>query len=296
MSQPERARDRAAELLVLLVIVIWASNFPISKYGIAGLDIFVFNGIRFVVAAGMLGGVIFLRSGGISLQRADWPALLRAGLVGNVLYQVAFIVGLNMTTAGNSAILLATAPLWTIFINARLHGERILSQMWMGMAVSLCGITMIIVGSGRKVEFGSNALLGDIICIAAAMFWALNTNLQKPLLVKFSPLQLAFVMISVGAVGLSLIAIPAGVSLSWGSVHWTYYLAAIASGALSIAAGNVLWSYGVKRLGPGRTAVFGNLIPVLAFIVSYFTLHEELLFIQIVGAAVTILGVWLARR
>jgi drug/metabolite transporter (DMT)-like permease len=201
-----------------------------------------------------------------------------------------------MTTAGNSAILLATAPLWTVFMNARLHGERILPQLWVGMAISLCGIILIIFGSGRKVEFGPNALLGDIICVAAAILWALNTNLQKPLLVRYSALQLAFMMISVGAIGLSFIAIPAGTSLSWSSVHWTNYLAAVASGALSIAAGNVIWSYGVKRLGPGRTAVFGNLIPVLAFVVSYFTLHEELLLLQVIGAGVTILGVWLARR
>lgn len=295
MSEPERARDKGAEILILVVVVIWASNYPISKYGITGLDIFVFNSIRFVVAAGILGGLLFLRSRWTPLKRADWTALVRAGVVGNVLYQVAFIVGLSMTTAGNSAILLATAPLWTIFMNARLHGERILPQLWVGMAISLCGIIMIIFGSGRKVEIGTSALLGDFICLAAALLWALNTNLQKPLLVRYTALQLAFMMISVGAVGLSFIAIPAGASLSWNSVHWTYYLAAVASGALSIAAGNVIWSNGVKRLGPGRTAVFGNLIPVLAFIVSYFTLHEQLLLLQVFGAGVTILGVWLAR-
>jgi drug/metabolite transporter (DMT)-like permease len=296
MSEAGRVRDKGAEVLILIVVVIWAFNYPISKYGITGLDIYVFNSVRFVVAAGILGTAMFLRSRWTPLDHADWTALVRAGFVGNVLYQVAFIVGLSMTTAGNSAILLATAPLWTIFITARLHGERILPQLWLGMGISLCGIIMIIFGSGRKVEFGTGALLGDVICIAAALLWALNTNLQKPLLVRYTALQLAFMMISVGAIGLSLIAIPAGVSLSWKDVHWTYYLAAVASGALSIAAGNVIWSYGVKRLGPGRTAVFGNLIPVLAFVVSYFTLHEELVLLQVAGAGVTILGVWLARR
>jgi drug/metabolite transporter (DMT)-like permease len=52
----------------------------------------------------------------------------------------------------------------------------------------------------------------------------------------------------------------------------------------------------VKHLGPGRTANFNNLVPVLAFIFSYFTLHEQLLPIQFVGAGVTVVGIWIARR
>jgi drug/metabolite transporter (DMT)-like permease len=155
---------------------------------------------------------------------------------------------------------------------------------------------MIIIGSGKKLEVDSSAVIGDLICIAAAMFWALNTNLQKPLLARYSPTQLALIMITVGAVGLSVIAIAPALALSWGSVHWTYYGAAVASGALSIAAANLFWSYGVKRLGPGRTANFGNLVPVLAFVISYFTLNEEIFLVQLIGAGITVLGVWLARR
>jgi drug/metabolite transporter (DMT)-like permease len=52
----------------------------------------------------------------------------------------------------------------------------------------------------------------------------------------------------------------------------------------------------VKRFGPGKTANFGNLIPVLAFIISYFMLDEQLFGVQFLGAAVTVVGVWIARR
>ena len=140
------------------------------------------------------------------------------------------------------------------------------------------------------------ALVGDIISLAAAMLWALNTNLQKPLLARYSAVQVTLVMLSVGAVGLTAAAVPAAISLDWASLDGRYYLAAAASGAFSIAMANVFWSLGVKRLGPGRTSSFNNLVPILAFVISYVALNEQVFLIHFIGAAVTIFGVWFARR
>ena len=291
----ERRAEVRAELLLLLVVTIWAGNYPIAKYGISGLNLYIFNALRFITAALLLALVYFARQAWVPIRITDWPALIRAGLVANVLYQVAFIVGLSMTTAGNSAILLATAPLWTVVISARIQKERVGRHVWLGMVASLLGIVLVVIGSGKKVEVGTTALIGDIICVGAAFLWAFNTNMQKPLLQRYSPIQVSLVMISVGAIGLSIFAFWPTVSTDWSPVPWTYIAAALVSGTLAIAAGNVMWSYGVKRLGPNRTGNFGNLIPVLALVVSYVTLGEELSVVQASGAALTLFGVWFAR-
>ncbi len=293
---PHEARRRGTERLLLAVVIIWAANYPVAKYGLEGLNQLVFNSIRFIVAAAVIAVPVARGERWIPIERRDRPKLLKAGIIASVIYQVAFVVALSMTTAGNAAILLSTSPLWTILLNARMHREKIEPMMMAGMVVSLCGIAMIIVGSGTKLAFGGMEFVGDLIALTAAALWGLNTAMQKPLLVRYSSIQLAFILVSVGAVGLTLIAIPAAVTLSWESVHWTYYLAAVASGALSIGVGNAIWSRGVKHLGPGRTAAFNNLVPVLAFIFSFLTLHEELLPVQFVGAGVTVAGVWIARK
>ena len=296
MIQPEKSHNRIIEMWLLLVVVIWATNYPIAKYGISGLNAFVFNSIRYIIASIILCFPFIRHLHWTTVQKGDGLKLFRASVIASVVYQMFFIVGLSMTTAGNSAILLSTSPLWTIFLNARLHKERIMPQVWTGMVLSLCGIVMIIIGSGKKLEFGGNDILGDIISLIAAALWALNTTLQKPLLIKYPAPQFALIQFVIGAVGLSLIAAPSAITLEWGAIHWTYYLAAIVSGTLSIAIANLIWSHGINRIGPGRTANFGNLVPVIAFVVSYFTLNENLLPIQFIGAAVTILGVWVARR
>ena len=144
MTPPNRSQERQAQLLLLLVVFIWATNYPIAKFAISKLDVFLFNGIRFVVASGVLAVMFFSRSPWIPANKADWRKILRAGIIANVFYQSAFIIGLSLTTAGNSAVLMATSPLWTLFVNAKLHKEKIQPNMWLGMAISLAGVLMII--------------------------------------------------------------------------------------------------------------------------------------------------------
>ena len=297
MRTPHRSADVRAELLLLLVVLIWASNYPVAKFSIRQLDVFVFNAVRYVVAAILL-LVVFraTRSTWVPVSRADRPRLIRAGVVAGVLYQIAFIVGLKLTTAGNSAVLLATAPLWTIAISSRMHREPIAPRVWSGMVLSLAGVVMIIVGSGQSLSVGGVEMFGDLICVAAAFLWAFNTNLQKPLLGTYSPLQLSVMMMGIGAVGLTVTALPAAVTMEWTSVEWPAWGGAVSSGVLSIAAANLIWSTGVQRLGPARTGSFGNLIPIVALVISSLTLGETFAPIQIAGAGITIFGVWYARR
>ena len=289
-------KNRRAELLLLLVITIWAANYPLAKYGIGGINMFVFNGIRYVVAALVLGGALLGQARWRPIARSDWMGLLRAGAIANIVYQVAFIIGLSMTTAGNSAVILATSPLWTFYLSSKMHREIVPGQVWLGMGISLTGIALITIGGATGLAIARETMLGDLICLVAAFLWALSTNLQKPLLVRNSPEQVSLVMVGVGSVGLTLIAIPDAVAMSWSDVHWSYYAAAVMSGAASIGIANLFWSYGVQRLGPGRTGMFSNLTPALALFLSYVTIREELSVLQITGAAVTLFGIWYARR
>jgi len=295
--KPKSERDIRAELWLLIGAFLWAANYPVVKYGISGIERFAFNGLRYFISAGaaLLLYRVF-RLPWTRVEPADWMRLIRAGVVAHVMYQMAFITGLHLTTAGNAAVLLATAPLWTLVIDARMHGERISARMWAGILLSLAGVVMITIGGGKDLTLGSDELIGDLVCLAAALFWALNTNLQKPLLGRYSPTQLTLVMVCVGALGLVLVGLPWAWTVDWGDVHWTFYTAALWSGIFSLALGSLIWSVGIKRIGPGLTGAFGNLIPVIAIGVSYLMLGEKLLPVQFAGAGVTLIGVWIARR
>jgi drug/metabolite transporter (DMT)-like permease len=296
VADAQNRQERKAEFLLLVVVIIWAANYPVIKYGIGELSPFVFNAVRYVAAAAVLGAILFRRSEWQPIASGDWGRLFRAGVVANVIYQIAFIIGISLTTAGNAAILLNTSPLWTLFLSARIHKEKVERRMWLGMLVSVIGVALIIFGSGKRLSMGGTALYGDLITIGAAALWGLNNNLQKPLLARYPTLQVTYVMITIGAIGLALVAVPSTLAKEWSSSHWIPLAVAALSGAISIGIANLFWSMGVKYLGPGRTAIFNNLIPILAFLVSAFTLNEDVTAMHFVGAAVTIAGVWYARH
>lgn len=296
METRDRRGERTAELLVLLTVTIWGANNSLVKWGIGGLDVLVFNAVRYLVATAAVGALFAAKSEWKPVPRRDWPRLLGFGLVASVVYQMAYIVGLNYTTAGNSSVLMATAPVWTILLSSRLHGERVHGQAWAGMVISFAGVLLIIFGSGKELTLGAGGVLGDLLSLGAAMLWALNANLQKFLLVRYSPLQLSLVSTVVGAAGLGVAAVPAAATLSWTIVPSGAWAAAVLSGALSIAAANVFYSFGVKKLGPARVAPFGNLVPVISVAVAFLTLGERFLPLQFLGAALALAGVWMARR
>jgi drug/metabolite transporter (DMT)-like permease len=289
-------KDRQAELLVVVVMTIWAANAPFAKLGLEHLDVFLFNSFRYLVAVCALTLLMRSRTEWIPVLAADrWP-LLRLGIVASIIYQVVYILGLRYTTAGNSAVLLSTSPLWTAVISARMHRERLTWPVLAGMGLALTGIVLIITGSGTRIEFGGDAVVGDLLSLAAAFLWAMNTNLQKPLLTRYPALQLTVISLGIGAVGLTLIAVPSALQQDWGAVDTTGIWIAVISGALSIGIANVLWSYGVKRLGPRRTAGYNNLVPVMTFAISYAVFGAPVFLQQIIGAAMTVTGVWWARR
>src|SRR5688572_123554 len=100
----ERASELRAHFALLFMVVIWAVNFSVAKVALEALSPLAFNALRFPMAAALLYLVLRMR-GGIPLPtRAELPRVLALGLLGNLMYQMFFIFGLDRTRAGNASL------------------------------------------------------------------------------------------------------------------------------------------------------------------------------------------------
>lgn len=110
MKQP--GRFSGADLLLIAIAVVWGFNVVVVKTSLAELGPLPFNSLRFLLAATISWLLLWITGFKLLPAKEDIPRLIILGLLGHTVYQVLFISGINLTSAGNTALLLATIPVW----------------------------------------------------------------------------------------------------------------------------------------------------------------------------------------
>lgn len=285
-----------ADLLLLLNVLIWGLNFSVMKGAFREFLPLAFNGLRFVLASLLVLILVRLIEGRVSIQRKDWPAFVALGLIGNTLYQIFFVIGLDHSTAGNASLILALSPIFVALFGSFLREEKITRRAWLGIWASLLGLVLVIGGGESGFKFGFETLSGDLLVLLATLCWAIYTIRSKPLLGKYSPLALTAITMVIGTLALIPFSVPAIVAQDWQIISLQSWLALGYSVTMAIVLAYVIWSFGVQRLGGARTAIYSNLVPVVGTTLAFFLLGEKLGWLQLLGGVIIIFGIILARH
>ena len=277
------------------MVAVWAVNFSFIKVALEEIPPFGFNALRFPLAALLLAAVLHLRGNLRLPDPADRGRVVALGIVGNVLYQLLFIVGMSRSRAGNASLLLTGSPVYTAMLSAALGHERVRAAAWGGIAATVVGIALV-VGSGEGgFRFGATTLVGDLLLIAASAVWAFYTVGARDLIRKYGSVPVTAWTLWVGAGLLLLIGLPDLVRLdrppsllAWAGVVY--------AGGLGVGVAYLLWYRAVSVLGNTHTSAFSNLTPVLAIFVAWLWLAEVPNVWQLLGAVVIIGGISVVRR
>ena len=302
-SSPPRTRAwGTTDLMMLVTVMIWGLNFVAVKLVLREFSPMAFIGLRFTMATAVMWLFLWQRTRGpnsnesVGVLRRDVLLIIGLGLLGHTVYQLLFVYGMSLTTAANSSLLLATAPIWVAMLGYLLHIERISRVTWYGILLSFCGILILILGGGGRVDLGGATMLGDILLLGCAIVWAVHTTASKPLLARYSPLKMTSWAMLAGTIPLVIISIPAVREQDWAAITPVGWIAFLFSTLLSVVVGYLIWYTSVQRVGNARTAVYSNLTPVFAIIFAWIILDSTLKPLQLVGGAVVLAGLILTRR
>ena len=219
------------------------------------------------------------------------------GLLGYVLYQWCFIVGVNVTSAGSAALIVSSSPIWTAVIARMVGMEQLPLGAWGGLALSLAGTILVVVAGHGAPDFASDTLFGNALMLVGALLWAAYTVLSRPVLkAGVSATGLAFFCIA--------LSLPVLWGLGWGEldqVDWanvtpTVWAAILFSGGFSTGIAYAFWNTAVQRVGPSATAIYNNLVPVVALASGVVLIGEAVTLYQLLGGALIIGGLVLMRR
>ncbi len=281
---------------LILVSVMWGVNFSFIKFALSDFYPLSFTIVRFMFAAMFLFAVMRMNRVPFGVEPQDRGAVVRLGFIGIALYNILFMYGLQDTTASNSALFIATSPLFAAMTQAATKKERMTTRRGLGFALSTLGAVLIIRGKtgGPSVTWQNAG--GDLLTLCAAFSWALYTMMARPLLEKYSPLAITAYTMSAGAVLLLPFGFHQLASQSWSSVSAPSW-AALGFGAFF--AGGVaytLWYQGVKRIGVTKTIIYHYLMPFTAVVFAALFLGERITVLQIAGGAAVLIGVAMVQR
>jgi drug/metabolite transporter (DMT)-like permease len=218
------------------------------------------------------------------------------GLFGVFCYNLFFMGALARLPASRAALIIALNPAITIAISAVVFKERLRARRWLGVAVALLGVA-IVVSRGDLASFaGGGVGMGELLMFAAVTSWALYTILGRKVLAGLSPLAATNYAALWGTLMLAVIAAPALGTLHPAQFDWRMTVSLLYLGVAGTAIAFVWYYMSVKKVGASTTSVFNNLVPVFGVAISVLLLGEPLLASMLVGGAVTIAGVLMVSR
>lgn len=281
------------EASLALMALIWGVNFSVVKWALQAFEPLGFNALRYTLASAFVFAVLRWQGRLRLPRREDVPRILALGLIGNLIYQMAFILGLDRTRAGNASLMLALVPVIVMLLELRREGRHG-ARAWIGALLSVVGVALVS-GTALRME-GSLTLIGDLILIGAAVVWAVYTVGSRPLIERYGSIQTTAWTLWTGALGLVLFGLPSLLDQRWDVVTPAAWGGLLFSSLFSIGLAYLLWYQGVERLGGTRTAIFSNVTPVVALLTGAIWLGERLTLLSVTGAALVIVGVMMVRR
>lgn len=285
-----------AEYALFLVAFVWGSNPPVMKWSLQYIDPMSFNAIRMVIACIFSGVIVFVLKPESPIAREDWPALVKLGAFGFFIFQVFFTLGVTRTTAGNASLLLGLLPVTVAIINALTGMEKITRRTLVSIAVTLVGVCLIVVGSGREFSLAGSHVVGAAFLLCAQFAYGYYTVYSRRLTAKYSPFQINACVFAVTTALFVLVALPSLFATDWSKVESPAWVGAVYSGFFSLSIGNFLWVWGVGIVGSAKASLFNNLAPVFAILLGYIMLGEAFGLIQVLGAAIIYAGLHIGRK
>jgi drug/metabolite transporter (DMT)-like permease len=287
---------RDAYVLLLVVALIWAGNFPLAKLGLAEIGPVTLAASRALIAAPLLVLTSRLLEGPLPpLARRDLTAVIVLAVSGFVGNSMLWYVGMRFTTPANAGILGAAAPVVVALAAAAWLRERLSPTNLAGIALTTLAVVLTVARGSIEILLTLSVNRGDLIILASQLLWVFYTLYSRANLSTFSPLQMLAGAHVVAAGLLFPLALVERPWQSFAAASWIVPVVILYSALLGTPA-HIAFYQAVRTVGPGRASVFMNLMPFLVLGLSWLLLGEAIHWYHVVGAGGVIAGVVLTTR
>jgi drug/metabolite transporter (DMT)-like permease len=282
----------AVALAPYIFVLLWSTGFIGARYGLPYIEPMTFLGVRMLI-------VVLIMTPFALIVRARWPRGIEIGhsLVVGSLVHAAYLGGVFVAIsqgvpAGISALIPGLQPILTSTIANRFMGERVSGRQWLGLALGLIGVLMVL-HDRRMVAEGS--LIGWAASFVSLFGITLGTLYQK----RFCGLIDWRTGNTVQYIGAGVLFWLGAFGFETRVIHWNGELVfafAWLIFVLSIAAVALMYWLIRRSVAATSFASLFYLVPAVTALLAFQIFGEKLDAMSLVGMGVCAIGVVLASR
>jgi drug/metabolite transporter (DMT)-like permease len=273
----------------LVTVALWASAFVAIRSASRQLSPEALALGRLTIAGVALGLIVAVRREPLPAWR-DVPAIAVCGVFWMGLYNITLNEAERRVDAGTAAMLVNLGPILIAVLAGFVLREGFPRRLLAGCAIAFAG-TVVIGAATSKHGFAPS--WSALLCVAAALFYAVSVIVQKPLLTRVSPLTITWLAACFGAV----VCVPWAGTLAHelprahaSAIGWMVYLALV-----PLTLGFLTWGYALARTTAGRMGSMTYLAPPIAILLGWLLLDETPPLLAVAGGALCLAGVYAAR-
>ena len=286
-----------AYIEVIFAVIVWGASFIATKLALRDLEPVTVVWLRFAIGVMILGLATALRHQLAFPKRKEWLYFALLGFLGITFHQWLQSTGLVTTQASTTAWIVATTPIFMAILSVIFLHEKFDWLQVIGIILAVTGVLLVVTkGNLNRLISGNFGETGDILILISAVNWAVFSILSRSGLKTHPATQMMFFVMTFGWLFTSILFISKGDYQDIGHLTWTSFLGIGFLGIFCSGLAYIAWYDALQEIQASQVGAFLYIEPLVAVFVSWIVLHEEALFITLLGGGIILLGVRLVQK
>jgi drug/metabolite transporter (DMT)-like permease len=286
--------------VMIVIMIIWATFYPIIKYVVVDIDPLVLSFYRYLLGFIPLTPFFIsaLRKQNKAINTTDIVSISILGFIGITLFSVGLFYGIKMSTAINGALLTNTQPIFTAIFGPFLIAELLTRKKSLGIVVGIIGMALVVTnGNFSTFEIKGSAITGNILLIGASLLLSLYSMLIKKYVNKYGSIIPTWISMISGTFFIFIINIFRGqslvqiLSLPAISIGLVLYL-----GFIGTSLTYLMFNMALSHMSVSIATSYKLLIPVFGLVFAVIFLGEQPGIATLIGIFIVVSSVYIIQK
>lgn len=260
-------------LFIAVTWLSWGFSYPLNAIALREFDVWTLRVLVMAVGGAVLLGCARWRGARLAVPRDHWRDLVITGLLNMAIFQICMTYGIDLLSAGRTAVIIYTMPMWAALFAVWLLGERLNGWRVGALVAGLVGLAVLL---SQDLSALGNAPLGAALTLVAAVSFGLGTVWMKRRAWRIDAAAIGGWQLIIGAVPVALIWALFSPPTDWAALSGESWFAVAFIALIANALGYFTWFRVVAIYSATASGIASMAVPVVGVFASALLIGEIL--------------------